>query len=89
MDLTYTTDHESLRQDTLDFAKRTIEPGLRERDAEAKPNPAIYRKMGEEGYLGVCIPEQYGGLGLDYHTLAIVSEAFEYVDTSVLFQQYR
>jgi alkylation response protein AidB-like acyl-CoA dehydrogenase len=38
--------------------------------------------MGEEGYLGICIPTQYGGLGMDYHALAIVSEAFEYVDTS-------
>ncbi|MCZ7644255.1 MAG: acyl-CoA dehydrogenase family protein [Planctomycetota bacterium] len=82
MDLTYTPEHEELRANALDFAKRIVEPNLRERDEKAEPDPAIYRKMGEEGFLGVCIPEQYGGLGLDYHALAILSEAFEYVDTS-------
>lgn len=82
MDLTYTADHEEFRKGALDFARRVVEPGLRERDQDAKPDLAIYRKMGEEGYLGVCIPEKYGGLGLDYHTLAILSDAFEYMDTS-------
>lgn len=82
MDLTYTAEHEELRRGALDFAKREVEPGLRERDELAKPDPAIYRKMGQEGFLGICIPEAYGGLGLDYHALGILSEAMEYVDTS-------
>ena len=82
MDLTYSSEHEEFRKSALDFARRVVEPGLRERDEQAKPDEAIYRRMGAEGYLGVCIPERYGGLGLDYHSLAILSDAFEYVDTS-------
>lgn len=82
MDLTYSAEHEEFREGALDFARRVVEPGLRERDQEAQADEAIYRKMGAEGYLGVCIPERYGGLGLDYHTLAILSDAFEYIDTS-------
>jgi len=82
MDLTYTKEHLELREQALDFAKRIIEPGLRERDEQAHPDPEIYRKIGQEGYLGACIPVKYGGLGLDYHSIAIISEAFEYIDTS-------
>ena len=82
MDLTYNTDHESFREAARDFAQRVVAPGLRERDADAKADPEIYKKMAAEGFLGCSIPEKYGGLGLDYHTLAIVSEEFEYVDSS-------
>ncbi len=82
MDLTYSPEHEELRSTALEFARRVVGPGLAERDEAAKPDESIYRKMGEEGFLGICIPEQYGGLGLDYHSLAILSDAFEYVDTS-------
>lgn len=82
MDLTYTAEHEELRKGALEFAQRVVGPGLAERDAKAMPDETIYRQMGEEGYLGICIPEKYGGLGLDYHSLAILSDAFEYVDTS-------
>lgn len=82
MSLLYTQDHLEFYAGARDFAKRVVEPGLRERDQDAKPDSNIYLKMGEDGYLGVCIPEKYGGLGLDYHTLALLSDAFEYSDTS-------
>lgn len=82
MDLTYTSDHDSFREACREFAARVIAPGLRERDQDAKPDEAIYRKMGEEGFLGCAIPKKYGGLGLDYHTLAILSDEFEYIDSS-------
>lgn len=82
MDLTHTADHDNFRAAARDFAKRVIEPGLRERDADAKADVSIYKKMGAEGFLGCSIPQKYGGLGLDYHTLAILSDEFEYIDSS-------
>ena len=82
MDLTYNADHDSFREAAREFAARVVAPGLRERDADAKADASIYKKMGEEGFLGCSIPQQYGGLGLDYHTLAIASEEFEYIDSS-------
>lgn len=82
MDLTYSADHESFREAAREFAARVVAPGLRERDQDAKPDESIYRKMGEEGFLGCSIPKEYGGLGLDYHTLAIVSDEFEYIDSA-------
>ncbi|HYG78527.1 MAG TPA: acyl-CoA dehydrogenase family protein [Planctomycetota bacterium] len=82
MDLSYNADHESFREAARDFAARVVAPGLRERDEKAEPDLNIYRKMGEEGFLGVSIPKKYGGLGLDYHTTAILSEEFEYIDSA-------
>jgi glutaryl-CoA dehydrogenase (non-decarboxylating) len=39
--------------------------------------------MGELGILGVCIPEKYGGSGLDYISLALACEELERIDTSL------
>jgi alkylation response protein AidB-like acyl-CoA dehydrogenase len=82
MDLSHNADHQSFREAAREFAARVVAPGLRERDAEARADASIYKKMGEEGFLGCSIPKEYGGLGLDYHTLAILSEEFEYIDSS-------
>lgn len=82
MDLTYNADHDTFREAARDFAARVVAPGLRERDEKAQADESIYRKMGEEGFLGCSIPKKYGGLGLDYHTLAILSDEFEYIDST-------
>ena len=39
--------------------------------------------MAELGLLGVCVPQQYGGAGMDYICLGLASEELEYVDTSL------
>ncbi|MEZ4730569.1 MAG: acyl-CoA dehydrogenase family protein [Caldilineaceae bacterium] len=52
-------------------------------DHEGKfPRELLY-KMGELGYLGVPVPEEYGGAGLDYISEAIVFEEVGYADSSV------
>jgi len=43
---------------------------------------SIIEKLADLGLMGVCIPEQYGGAGMDYNTLAIVCEELEYGDTA-------
>ena len=39
-------------------------------------------KLAELGLMGVCIPEEYGGSGMDYNSLAIVCEELERGDTA-------
>src|SRR4051812_43482027 len=43
-------------------------------EGEAPYDKALWKQMGELGYLGVAIPEQYGGLGLGAATLCVVAE---------------
>jgi glutaryl-CoA dehydrogenase len=46
-----------------------------------KTDPAIFREMGALGLLGVTIPEQYGGAGLNYVSYGLVAREVERVDS--------
>lgn len=82
MDFRYEPFHEDVRKLARDFA-RSVEPRIRELDAAQQHDPAIVKRMGEQGLLGVCLPEKYNGAGMDYVSLGIVSEELERVDTSL------
>ena len=43
--------------------------------------PIIWKRLSELDLMGVCIPEKYGGSGMDYNSLAIVCEELETGDT--------
>jgi glutaryl-CoA dehydrogenase (non-decarboxylating) len=66
-----------------EWAAREVAPHIREWDVEGKVDRSVIDKLGEMGILGLPIPEQYGGLGLDYVSLALACEELEYVDTSL------
>lgn len=83
MDFSLTPEHELIRESAHKFGQTVILPGLRERDREAKADPDVLRKMGEAGFLGVCIPQKYEGMGADYISLGIVCEELERADTSI------
>jgi glutaryl-CoA dehydrogenase (non-decarboxylating) len=64
-----------------EFAAREVAPHIQEWDAKGQFHPEILGKMGELGLLGLPIPEEYGGVGMDYVSLALACEELEYVDT--------
>jgi glutaryl-CoA dehydrogenase (non-decarboxylating) len=64
------------------FAEREILPQIHELDAEARYDKSLYQKMGAEGFLGLPIPEQYGGAGMDYIAFALLCEEMERADTA-------
>jgi glutaryl-CoA dehydrogenase (non-decarboxylating) len=72
-----------VRDMVREFAAREAAPHVREWDAKQNYSRDIIDKMGEAGILGLTIPEEYGGLGLDYVSLALACEEFEYIDTSL------
>src|SRR5699024_12163295 len=49
---------------------------------EGKSDHNIYKKLVDLGLMGVCIPGQYGGSGVDYNSFAIVCEELERGDTA-------
>jgi butyryl-CoA dehydrogenase len=57
-----------------EFAEREMLPTLRECERQRKSNPDLTKKMAAQGLLAMHLPEQYGGLGLDYVTSAIAWE---------------
>jgi len=83
MDFTLTQDHQSIRQLARDFAEREAAPRIKGMDERGEYDPRITKRMGELGLLGVCLPEKYGGAGMDYISLGLVCEELERVDTSL------
>ncbi|CAA9549637.1 MAG: Acyl-CoA dehydrogenase [uncultured Thermomicrobiales bacterium] len=72
-----------VRDMVREFAQREVAPHIREWDAEGKVGRELIDKLGEAGILGLPFPEDYGGLGLDYISLALACDELEYVDTSL------
>lgn len=81
MDFSLTEEQIQVRDMVKEFAAREVAPYIHEWDAKVEFHREILDKMGEAGILGLPIPEEYGGLGLDYVSLALACEELEYVDT--------
>ena len=57
-----------------EFVRRDVEPVVRQYDDEDTYPQALIDKMAEMGLFGITIPEEYGGMGLDYTTFATIFE---------------
>ncbi|MCH7946968.1 MAG: acyl-CoA dehydrogenase family protein [candidate division Zixibacteria bacterium] len=82
MDFELTENQIAVQEMARDLAEKVIQPTIQEYDRKQEANPAILPAMGKANLLGFCIPEKYGGLGMDYISLGLASEELEYVDTS-------
>ena len=78
-----TEDHRLLEQTVREWAARDVAPRIRELDRAHRFDPAILPQMASLGLLGISVPVQYGGAGMDYLSLGIASEELEFVDTSL------
>jgi butyryl-CoA dehydrogenase len=77
------TDEQRLIQETArDFADREIIPRAREMDRAGELDPALIDKLGELGFLGAVVDEEYGGRGLDYRSYALIVEEMGRGDSS-------
>ncbi|MCX4242184.1 acyl-CoA dehydrogenase family protein [Paraliomyxa miuraensis] len=78
----FTDEHEQLRDSLTKFIEREINPHADEwEDAENFPAHELFKKLGDGGFLGVCKPEEYGGLGLDYSYSVVMAETLGRVHT--------
>ena len=82
IDFELTENQTAVRDMARELAAKVIAPDIAEFDRAQKMNPAVLPAMAEANLLGFCIPEQYGGLGMDYISLGLASEELEYADTS-------
>ena len=82
-DMDLTEEQRLLEQSVREWAAREIAPRIRQLDREHRFDPGILPQMAELGLLGICVPEQYGGAGMDYLSYGLACEELEYVDTSL------
>ena len=83
MDFDLTDEQEGIRRLAKDFCDRELAPGARELDrTEAFPEELV-PKLFEVGFLGATIPEEYGGMGLDYLSYGLIVEETGRTDASI------
>src|SRR5687768_2916942 len=82
MDPYFNKEHEALRQQVRDFAEDEIAPIAARLDEESRFPWDNVRQLAERGWLGVNVPAEYGGLGLDYISYILVIEELARVDAS-------
>ena len=81
IDLDLSEEHEGLVDTVRDWAGREVAPKIHDLDREHRFEPAFLRQMADLQLLGICLPEEWGGAGMDYVSLGLACEELEYVDT--------
>jgi glutaryl-CoA dehydrogenase (non-decarboxylating) len=74
-------EHKAVEKMCRDWAGKEVAPKIHDLDREHRFERKFLKDMADLQLLGICIPEEWGGAGLDYLSLGIVSEELEYVDT--------
>lgn len=69
-----TEDHEALRNMLRDFVQNEVEPQAAECDREERFNLPLFRRLGELGLLGITVPDEAGGAGMDAVAAVIAHE---------------
>ncbi len=81
----YNEDHEAFRQSVRSFIKAEVVPHIERWDEAGIIEKEIWPKAGAVGMLCPTVPEEYGGLGLDFGYNAIIDEEVAYGGTSLGF----
>jgi isovaleryl-CoA dehydrogenase len=73
-------EHRMLRATVADFARREVEPRAARQDELGTLDVALFRRLGDLGLLGITIPEDAGGAGMDAVAAVIVHHELSKVD---------
>jgi glutaryl-CoA dehydrogenase (non-decarboxylating) len=78
------TDEQQLLEGSVrEWGAREIAPRIHDLDREHRFDRGIFPQMADLGLLGCSVPAEYGGAGMDYISLGLISEELEYIDTSL------
>ena len=83
MNFELTSEQKQVRDVARDFARAELGDKIAPYDERHEFPHAIVAKLGPLGFLGVLVPEEYGGAGLDYVSYALIVEELNRGDASV------
>ena len=78
MDFTLSEEQNLLRDEIVRFAKKELSPGVEDRDERREFSRELWQRCGEMGLLGLPVPSEYGGSGLDPLSTVVALEALGY-----------
>jgi alkylation response protein AidB-like acyl-CoA dehydrogenase len=82
MNFSLSEEHLAVQEAARDFAQTELFPGVIDRDIEVRFPHEQIKKMGELGFMGMMIPPEYGGGGMDTLSYAIAIEEISKIDAS-------
>lgn len=83
MDFQYSEEQKMISNSAKEFAEQYIRPHIMKWDESQYFPREILEKAGEMGFMGIFIPEEYGGSGLGYHEYVSIIEEISKVDPSI------
>ncbi|WP_017756636.1 acyl-CoA dehydrogenase [Calidifontibacillus oryziterrae] len=83
MELRFTEEQEMMRKMVRDFAQTEIEPFIERMEEHHEFPREILNKMAELGLMGITIPEQYGGAGMDFTSYIIAINELSRVSATI------
>ncbi|MFF2778726.1 acyl-CoA dehydrogenase family protein [Streptomyces sp. NPDC058052] len=83
MDLGLSEEQEAVRRLAADFVAREVTPHVVEWDRAESVDRGLVKKLGDVGFLGLTVPEEYGGSGGDHLAYCLVTEELGRGDSSV------
>jgi len=83
MDFGLTREQREIKERAAEFADREVAPGAAERDLNDVYPEEIFDRMSVEGFMGLCIPEEYGGVGMDFLSYVLLLEELSRADAGV------
>src|SRR5262247_2675105 len=83
LNLDLTEEQLLLEQSVREWGARAVAPRIHDLDRAHQFDRSLLPQMADLGLLGSCVPQKYGGAGMDYIALGIASEELEYLDTSL------
>jgi acyl-CoA dehydrogenase len=78
-----TTRHERLREEVRTFAEREIRPRISEMEASKTVQHSLSRLIARQGWIGVTIDRQYGGMGLGHLAKTVIIEELSRVSAAM------
>ena len=77
-----TEQQELVRRSAREFAAEHLEPGAIKRDDKAEFPHQEVKMMGELGYMGIMVPEKWGGAGMDTISYSLIIEEISRIDAA-------
>ena len=76
-------DHVTLKEHSRAYFMETLHPLFRRMDDEDYFPPEVWPALGAQGYMGLTVPAEYGGAGLDFLSAGLIGEEIHYANASI------
>src|SRR5215210_2311624 len=83
MDFELSRSQQEIKDRAAEFADREVAPYAAEWDREARFPAEVFEKLAEAGFMGLCVPEEYGGGGTDFLSYVLLIEEISRADAGV------